>query len=48
MTVAQMREALIKRTKYKNSPRWTFQVNTMSDKQVMAIYFRMLYGGELK
>lgn len=48
MSVIQMREILKKRTKYKNSYRWINKVNAMSDNQVMAVYFRMLRGGELK
>lgn len=48
MTVVQMRAILKKRTKYKNSYTWINKVNAMSDNQVMAVYFRMLRGGELK
>ena len=48
MSVVQMREVLKKRTKYKNSYKWINKVNAMPDNQVMAVYFRMLRGGELK
>jgi hypothetical protein len=48
MTVVQMRTILKERTKYANSYKWINKVNAMSDKQVMAVYFRMLRGGELK
>ena len=48
MPVVQMREILKKCTKYANSYKWINKVNAMSDKQVMAVYFKMLRGGELK
>lgn len=48
MSVVQMRTILKTRTKYKNSYKWINKVNAMSDNQVMAVYFRMLRGGELK
>lgn len=48
MSVVQMRTILKERTKYKNSYKWINKVNAMSDNQVMAVYFRMLRGGELK
>ena len=48
MSVVQMRAILKERTKYKNSYKWINKVNAMSDNQVIAIYFRMLRGGELK
>ena len=48
MSIVQMREALKKRTKYKNSYTWINKVNGMSDNQVMAVYYRMLRAGELK
>lgn len=48
MSVEQMRGALKLRTKYKNSPNWNRKVNSMSDNQVKAVYFRMLQAGELK
>lgn len=48
MSVVQMREILKKHTKYANSYKWINKVNGMSDKQVMAVYFKMLRGGELK
>jgi hypothetical protein len=48
VSVVQMREALKKRTKYKNSYKWINKVNAMSDNQVIAIFYRMLRAGELK
>lgn len=48
MSVVQMREVLKKSTKYKNSYKWINKVNAMADNQVIAVYFRMLRGGELK
>lgn len=48
MSVVQMREILKKRTKYANSSKWINRVNAMSDRQVMAVYFRMLRDGELE
>ena len=48
MTVWEMRDALKKRTKYKNCYKWIRKVNAMSDKQVMAVYFKMERGGELE
>lgn len=48
MSVAQMRSILKTRTKYKNSYKWINKVNAMSDRQVMAVYFRMASGGELE
>ena len=48
MSVVQMREALKKRTKYADSYKWINKVDAMSDKQVMAVYYRMLRSGELK
>lgn len=48
MSVVQMRAVLKERTKYANSYRWINKVNAMSDSQVIAVYYRMLRGGELK
>lgn len=48
MSVEQMRAVLKTRTKYKNSYRWINKVNAMSDNQVIAVYFRMSRGGELR
>lgn len=48
MSVLQMRAILKTRTKYKNSYKWINKVNAMGDKQVMAVYFKMLRAGELK
>lgn len=43
MTIENMREALVK-SKY-NKSAWAKKVATMSDEQVMAIYFRMSNAG---
>lgn len=48
MSIVQMREILKKRTKYVNSYKWINKVNAMPDKQVTAVYFKMLRGGELR
>ena len=45
MSVVQMREFLKKFTKYKGSPGWVAKVNAMSDKQVIAVYYRVSRGG---
>lgn len=47
MSVNLMRDILKTRTKYKNSYRWINRVNKMSDKQVIAVYYRMLEAGEI-
>ena len=47
MLVIQMRAILKERTKYSNSYKWINKVNGMSDRQVIAVYFRMLRAGEL-
>ena len=47
MSIIQMRAILKERTKYRNSYKWINKVNAMSDKQVVAVYFKMLRGGEL-
>lgn len=47
MSVVQMRTILKERTKYKDCYKWINKVNAMSDRQVIAVYFRMLRGGEL-
>ena len=48
MSVVQMRVILKERTKYANSYKWINKVNAMSDRQVMAVYFKLLRAGELK
>lgn len=52
MSIAQMRDTLKNAPKYNHTPQarttWAARVDSMPDKQVMAIYFRMLKGGELK
>lgn len=51
MNTNDMRDALKKAPKYNHTSKardtWSTKVDRMSDKQVMAIYFRMLRGGEL-
>lgn len=47
VSIAQMRETLKKAPKYKGTLAWICKVDRMSDKQVIAIYYRMLRGGEL-
>ena len=47
VTVDNMRAALKKRTKYKNSWKWINRVNVMHDNQVFAVYMRMLRAGEI-
>lgn len=44
MTVYEMRTAI--KSRYNNRT-WCTRVNSMSDKQVMAIYYRMLRNGEI-
>ena len=48
MSVEQMREAFKDARRYKGAQKWKDKVDRMSDKQVTAIYFRMLKGGELQ
>lgn len=51
MSVTQMRETLKKAPKYNHTESarttWATKVDGMHDKQVIAIYHRMLRGGEL-
>lgn len=42
-----MREILRTRTKYAGSRGWEAKLRTMSDKQVMAVYYRMLSSGDI-
>lgn len=46
MTVEQMRHVL--KQQYGGAPKWVNKVNNMSDKQVIAVYFRMLSAGQIK
>ena len=46
MSVDQMR-AILKR-QYGGAKKWVNRVNKMSDDQVIAIYYRMLYAHQLK
>lgn len=46
MSVSQMR-AVLKR-QYNGALKWINRVNKMSDAQVVAVYYRMLYAHQLK
>lgn len=46
MSVQQMR-AVLKR-QYNGAYKWVNRVNKMSDGQVIAVYYRMLYAHQLK
>jgi len=46
MKVEQMRHVLKKQ--YRSAPKWVNKVNKMSDKQVIAVYLRMLSAGQIK
>ena len=46
MSVQQMR-AVLKR-QYNGAYKWVNRVNKMSDDQVVAVYYRMLYAHQLK
>lgn len=46
MSVEQMRDILCKQ--YYNAPKWVNRVGKMSDKQIVAIYMRMLRAGKLR
>lgn len=52
MNVLHMREMIRNAPKYnytlKAAATWNAKVDKMSDKQVIAIYYRMLHAGELK
>ena len=48
MSVDQMRVILRTRTKYKHSYKWINKVNAMSDRQVTAVYLKMVRNGELE
>lgn len=45
MSIEQMRAILMKQ--YRGAYKWQSKVKQMSDKQIMAIYFRMLNAGKL-
>lgn len=51
MSIATMRAALKKAPKYNHTPSasatWSAKVDRMHDNQVIAVYHRMLRGGEL-
>lgn len=46
MNTLQMR--IILRRQYGGAQKWVTKVDTMTDKQVQAVYFRMLRAGKLK
>lgn len=46
MSVEQMRDVLSQQ--YGGAPKWVNKVKNMSDRQVMAVYFRMLSAGQIK
>lgn len=46
MSVEQMRAVLKKQ--YGGAYKWVNRVNRMSDDQVIAVYYRMLYAHQLK
>lgn len=52
MSISAMRIQLKEAPKYNNTPQaratWSAKVDRMHDNQVMAVYYRMLRGGELK
>ena len=45
ISIAQMRSIL--KEQYGRSRKWSAKVDSMSDNQVMAIYYRMLRSGQL-
>ena len=47
MRVSDMREILRTRTKYAGSRGQESKLRTMSDKQIMAIYYRMFNNGDI-
>ena len=47
MSVCEMSDALKHAPKYHEARTWIEKVAVMRDKQVIAIYFRMLHAGEL-
>lgn len=51
MPVTNMREALKRAPKYNHTPAaratWIAKVDRMHDNQIIAVYYRMLRGGEL-
>ena len=46
MSVEQMRDILCKQ--YYNAPKWVNKVSKMPDRQIVAIYMRMLRAGKLR
>lgn len=47
MNVLTMRTRLIENTKYSGSSGWRAKVDKMTDKQVIAIYYRLLNSGQI-
>lgn len=48
MTIEEMRAALKYYTKYSKSIDWQRKVTTMSNRQVIAVYLRLMKEGEIK
>lgn len=46
MSINSMRTAL--KSLYNGAYKWVSKVNNMSDKQVVAVYYRMVGSGQLK
>ena len=47
MPVSTMRDILCRAPKYRGAKTWVDKVCAMPDRQVIAVYFRMLRAGEL-
>lgn len=47
MSVEQMRYAIKNAKRYNQSTAWAIKVSKMTDKQVIAIYYRMARAGEI-
>ena len=47
MSVPAMRDILCRAPKYRGAKTWVDKVRAMPDRQVIAVYFRMLRAGEL-
>lgn len=48
MTVLEMRAILKTKTRYSGSAQWRAKIDTMTDAQVTAVYFRLLNTKQLK
>lgn len=47
MSVTEMRRVLVNNTKYSGSATWTRKVASMHDRQVVAVYNRLLSAGQI-